>query len=422
MTLAIDGGRPMLEGMPEPMSWPPRDDGLADALAKYVRAGLPMSISDGSGVIGELEERLSAELGLPQVLTASSGTAALHMAYIALNLPAGGEVIGPALTFHASLTPAAHCGLTPVLVDVDPLTANITPDAIERALTPRTVAVVVHHNWGHPAPVQEIRALCDRHGIALIEDCSHAYLSSEHGDPVGTYGHVAVFSMQGSKALPAGEGGFLATADEAVFDRALLAGHYRGRGLTKVRDPQLRRFGDSGFGLKYRLHPLVAVAGLHHLARLRERMAARMVNLDRLSTRLESIPGIEPPKVRDGVKVGGWFGYKPAFRPGDFIERDAPVSQDRYLQALKAEGMSINPPSVAPLYELPAFTESLPWRGAPNWRPRISDDLSGCRAYMRHRLSIPVFSSLDDSPLADAYADAFEKVATAFVTGNGDVR
>lgn len=422
MTLAVDGGRPALDGMPGPMSWPPPDDGLADALAAFVRAGLPMSISDGSGVVGELEERLSAELGLPRVLTASSGTAALHMSYIALDLPIGGEVIGPALTFHASLTPAAHCGLTPVLVDVDPLTANITPDAVERALTPRTAAVVVHHNWGHPAPAQEIRALCDRHGIALIEDCSHAYLSSDHGGPVGTHGHVAVFSMQASKALPAGEGGFLATADDATFDRALLAGHYRGRGVTKVRDPQLRRFGESGFGLKYRLHPLIAVAGLYHLERLRDRLAARMVNHDRLTTRLDAIPGIEPPKVRDGAHVGGWFGYKPAFRAGELFERDEPVSQDRYLQVLRAEGVSVNPPSVAPLYELPAFNESLPWRGAPNWRPRVSDDLPGCREYMRNRLSFPVFSSPDDGPLVDAYADALEKVAAEFAADCGGAR
>lgn len=204
----------------------PEVDRLALALASYVRGGGRLSIADGSGVIGQLEERLGKVLGLGNTLTFASATAAMHAAYLALDLPPGSEVIGPVNTFHASLTPAAHCLLNAVLVDVEPDTGNMSPDALEAAIGPMTRCVTATHYLGHPAAMDEISAICRARDLRLIEDFSHGFLSTFQGEPVGTFGDVAVGSLQERKTWVAGEGGVLATARRELFERAVLAGHY----------------------------------------------------------------------------------------------------------------------------------------------------------------------------------------------------
>jgi perosamine synthetase len=190
----------------------------AGAVGEYLARGGPLSVADGSGVIGELEELLCGLLGVENSLTFSSGTAALHCGYLALDLEPGSEVIAPVLGFHAAVTPALHCGLSPVLVDVDPASGTMSPAALRAAITSRTRCVTVVHYLGHPAEMDEITAICREHGLALAEDCSHAYLSSYRGKPVGTFGDFAAWSMHETKALPAGEGGFLATPHQQVRD------------------------------------------------------------------------------------------------------------------------------------------------------------------------------------------------------------
>jgi perosamine synthetase len=196
-----------------------------DEVSRYLAQGGPLSIGDGSGIIERLERLLEELLSVENVLTCSSGTAALHSAYLALDLPTGSEVIAPVTTFHASITPALHCGLSPVLADVEPETGNLSPTALREAITNRTSCVVVTHNLGHPAELDEISEICRKHELRLIEDCSHAYLSVYRGKPVGTVGDIAVWSMQAAKTLVAGEGGFLASKDRGLFERACLAGH-----------------------------------------------------------------------------------------------------------------------------------------------------------------------------------------------------
>lgn len=411
--LAIAGGRPAVVAAARGLRWPPDSPELGDMLRDYVNAGESLSVSDGGGVVGRLEQRLSDVLGLPPVLTTSSGTAALHLAYLALDLPPGSEVICPALTFHASVTPALHCGLTPVLVDVDLRTGNLSPDAVARAITSRTGAVVVHHNWGHPAPMDQIAALCAARGIRIVEDCSHAYLSRWHDKAVGTFGDIAVFSMQASKALPAGEGGFLATADQGLMDRAILGGHYRGRAHSQISSDYLRRFAESGLGLKYRIHPLAAVVALFNLDRLAARLSVRMKLLGKLSEGIRCLPGIEPPYVAPGAEIGGYFGYRPAFVDDELQWHGHAMTCDEYIGILAAEGVEIHRPSVRPLDELPIFQGPAPAKIGYRWLPRIEEPLAGCAQYFRNRLSLPTFSLPEHEEIVDQYLDAFAKVAKA---------
>ncbi|MFD9281044.1 DegT/DnrJ/EryC1/StrS family aminotransferase [Streptomyces mirabilis] len=387
---------------------PPEDADLnhvAEALADYVRDGGRLSIADGSGVIGQLEAQLSEVLGLSNPLTFASATAALHAAYLALDMPPGSEVIGPVNTFHASLSPAAHCRLNAVLVDVEPDTGTMSPAALEAAIGPMTRCVTVTHYLGHPAAMDEITAICRARHLYLIEDFSHAYLSTLQGQPVGTFGDIAVGSLQERKTLVAGEGGILGTRTRALFERAVLAGHYRGRALT-LENETLRAFGDTGLGLKMRMHPLAAVVALANTGRLVERVTARTTLLERFSRLLEGVPGVQPPVVRPGAGMGGWFSYRPQIR-----ELKPGVGTDDYLHRLQAAGVPAHYPSIGPLTDMPLFTDPIPMRAAADtWRPRLCGPFPGATAFDTGRISVTV-TPQDTPQTIDAYATAFAGVS-----------
>lgn len=382
---------------------------IAEAVAGYVRAGGALSVADGSGVIAELEQRIGKVLGLREPLTFASGTAGLHAAYLALDLPPGSEVIGPVTTFHASLSPALHAGLNVVLADVEPDTGNLSPQALEAAITPLTRCVTVTHYLGHPAAMDDITRICRERGLHLIEDISHAYLSTLHGQRVGTFGDICVGSMQDKKAWSAGEGGLFSAARPQWRERALLAGHYRGRALA-LKDPDLAAFGETGLGLKMRMHPLAAVVALANGEDLAERLAARRALLERLSRRLQGLGGVRPPVVRPGAVMGGWFSYRPQIRPSELRPG---VDADTYLRHLQGAGVPAHYPSIGSLAAMPLFTRPVPLRAAAGtWRPRRCGPFHGETAYNASRISVSV-TDRDTEETIDAYGDAFAEASKA---------
>src|SRR5262249_50740081 len=149
------------------------------------------------------EQAFAARLGGVYAVSAAYGRMAFFYILKALDLPAGGEVIFPALTFWVMPEMARVAGLTPVFADVDPASFNMTAAGLARAITPRTVAVVPTHLWGLPCDMDEITAIARAHGLAVIEDCAHALGAEYHGRPVGTFGDAAIFSFQMLKPLNA---------------------------------------------------------------------------------------------------------------------------------------------------------------------------------------------------------------------------
>ncbi|MCK6528589.1 DegT/DnrJ/EryC1/StrS family aminotransferase [Myxococcota bacterium] len=219
------------------------------------------------------EAALEGLLGVPHAAAVSSGTAALHLAALALDLGPGDEVVVPDYTFPATAAAFARVGASPVLADVDPDTANVTPATVEAVLSPRTRALVAVHQFGLPAPVEPLRALCDARGIAFVEDAACA-LGAEVAAPggprrCGTFGRLACFSFHPRKAITTAEGGLVTTADPALDARIRLL---RNHGMTPG--------GPTGFvfveaGLNYRLTEVQAAMGLVQLGRLGGILAAR---------------------------------------------------------------------------------------------------------------------------------------------------
>jgi len=166
-----------------------------------------------------LERAFAARLGASDAIAASYGRMAFYYLLRALDLPSGSEIVFPSLTFWVVPELARVAGLTPVFADVDPGTFTLDPDAFERAITPRTRAVVPTHLYGLPCDMGAILATARRHGLAVIEDCAHALGATWHGQPVGTLGDASFFSFQLLKPLNTYGGGMAVTGDRALGAR-----------------------------------------------------------------------------------------------------------------------------------------------------------------------------------------------------------
>ncbi|MCP4654911.1 MAG: DegT/DnrJ/EryC1/StrS family aminotransferase [bacterium] len=414
--LAILGGPPAVPETWQP-DWPIIGEEEIDAVAELMRRRV-LSIYDRSDVIAELEDAFSEYHSIdgrrPHALTHSCGTASLHAAYFGIGIGPGTEVIAPTYTFLATVMPIFQCHGAPVLADMDPVTLTIDPEDVERRITPRTRAVVVTHLWGHPADMDRICEICDRHGLSLIEDCSHAHGATYRGRRVGTFGDVGCFSLEGHKAMVAGEGGILITHDRRIYERALLLGHFGRRLKQEIRLPEHLPYVRTGLGLKYRMHPLGAAIALVQLRHLDERNEMRRHNLDLLSERLREIAGIEPPVTLPHVTRGGFYGYKPRYVPEQMEDLDL----DTYIEALKAEGVQVKRPGSPPLHTLPVFDPAtaertgvgFPWpcSGEGEERPPGARCPIAESVYPR-LLSLPTFT-LPADELIERYAEAFEKV------------
>jgi dTDP-4-amino-4,6-dideoxygalactose transaminase len=368
-----------------------------------------ISIKGRTGPIRRFEDEFLAFLEdrLTYAVTFNSGTSALLAAYFALGVADGAEVIGPALTYHAALSPVYTLGGSAVLVDIDPESRCIDPARIEAAISDRTRAITVVHQWGHPADMDRILTIADRHGLRVVEDCSHAHGSRYRGRLCGTFGHVGVFSLQANKAIFAGEGGILVTSDAEVHDRAVLLGHYRDRSRDAV-DGDLREYWVTGAGLKLRMSPFNAIVASYSLRAFPEVVDARHKCMNYLRERLTEVDYLEPVSIRPEAYMGGWYGMKPLYRP----EVLGGLLKPRLIAALQAEGAEVTDPSGPSLNTLPLYTRS-PDHLYPGRRKVVNRAADTPIAVdVRERsLSLPTFSNWPgDVSVIDQYIEAFSKI------------
>lgn len=241
-----------------------------------------------------------------QVAAVNSCTAALHVSMLAAGLEPGAEVITTPLTFCATVNAIIHAGLVPVLADVDPITQNIDPVAIESAITPRTRAILPVHFAGRPCDMDRIMAIAARHDLVVIEDCAHAVEAEFRGKPLGTFGDFGCFSFYVTKNVIAGEGGMiLGRSEEQVARARILALH----GMSK---DAWHRFGDKGYkhyqvlecGFKYNMMDLQAAIGMHQLTRVehnwRRREEIWRCYDEAFAAMPISLPASEDPQTRHG--------------------------------------------------------------------------------------------------------------------------
>jgi dTDP-4-amino-4,6-dideoxygalactose transaminase len=288
------------------------------------------SISDGSGIIGQFEREFATATDSSFALAVTNGTAALHSAYFAVGVGPGTEVLVPAYTWHATATPVLQCGAVPVFCDIDPLTLTIDVDDLTRRITPRTRAVCAVHMWGSPAEMDRIVEVARRHGLAVIEDCSHAHGARYDGRPVGSWGDVGCFSLHSSKPVAAGEAGVAVTDDPVLFDRMLLLGH-PGRLATsqaaETFDP-----GVVDLGVKYRPHAFAVHLGRSSLKRLDQENERRGRIWATIRDELQDSSHLKPTQKLPQAEWGGYYNYVIDFigaREGGCAEHLARLARSR---------------------------------------------------------------------------------------------
>lgn len=291
---------------------------------------------DNAGSVGRFEAAFAELAGTRFAIAMNSGTATLHSAYFAVGVGPGSEVIVPSYTWQATASPVLQCGAVPVFCDVEPDTYTLDPEDLERKISERTRAVTVTHIWGNPARMDRIRSVADRHGIAVVEDGSHAHGALFQDRPVGSWGDVGCFSLQASKGVDAGEGGVAVTSDPVLYDRMLLLGHC---GLMPSRQ-QVPSFdlGEMCLGVKYRPHLFavhMAHASLRRLAR-RNRRGERAWRW--LREELDGAPGLRPQVTAEGAQRGGWYAFVFTYE-GDAL---GGPSTEEFVEAVRAEGAPLD--------------------------------------------------------------------------------
>lgn len=238
--------------------------------------------------VAAFENEFSAIVAGRHCIAVNSGTSGLHMALVAVGIKQGDEVIVPSFTFAATANAVALTGATPVFVDIDPLTFNIDPAAIEAAITPRTRAIQPVHLYGQPAAMKEIMAIAARHNLLVVEDAAQAHMASLDGTPVGAFGIIGVFSFYPTKNMTSGEGGMISTASDEVARQSRLL---RNQGME-------RRYENEIVGFNTRMTDIHAAIGRVQLTKLAGWTAQRRNNAKFLD---DNLKGVVTPHVAPGA-------------------------------------------------------------------------------------------------------------------------
>jgi perosamine synthetase len=355
-------------------------------------------------VIRELEADYRAFTGLPFALAHCNGTSALMAAFWAVGLKPGDEVLVPSATFWASVLPLVWLGVVPIFCESEPERLGLDPADLARKLSPRTKAIVVVHLWGLPSKMTEILAFANQHGLKIIEDASHAQGALWRAKACGTLGDVSVFSLQGGKLAPAGEGGMLLCRDYDVWERAVCFGDITR--IIELKTPA-RRFAATSFGIKTRIAPVSAAIARNQLARLDANNNRRNANLIYLSAGLEKL-GIHTFQGPAHVQRV-YFEY--LVRP-DLDAWGLSISQ--LIRALRAEGCQVGVPRYPLLHQQPFFVEGAyrdVMRAAPG---SVLPDYSLVSLPVTEKVNaammkLPSFPEAEQK-LLDQYLQAFEKV------------
>jgi dTDP-4-amino-4,6-dideoxygalactose transaminase len=282
-------------------TWPVVDDRIVENVVKVLKNESLSQLAKDDQVVCRFERAWAAYCGVEHALACNGGTAALAMAIGACAGP-GDEVIVPTYTWNASALAIVQANAIPVFADIDPSTLTIDPASIEKNVTRRTRAVIAVHLYGHPCDMDPIMEVARRHEIVVIEDAAQAHGAAYKGRKVGSLGQIACFSHQGSKNLPAGEGGIVTTNDLDLFRKCVTTGAHPIRQLGELPREMIARYHVGEFCVNYRMHPLGAAVLEAALPKLDEYNAVRRRNALALFERIRGVPGIEPGYVSPDVE------------------------------------------------------------------------------------------------------------------------
>ncbi|MCE7062870.1 aminotransferase class I/II-fold pyridoxal phosphate-dependent enzyme [Dyadobacter sp. CY343] len=315
---------------------------------KYVQEAFDSNwIAPAGPNIRHFENELAQYTGAKYAVALASGTAAVHLALCALGIEKGDIVLCQSLTFVATANPILYLGATPVFIDSESKTWNICPEALETAVTyyikrnQKPKALICVHLYGMPCLMNELLAICDKYGIALIEDAAEALGSTYTGKHLGTFGKAGIISFNGNKIITTSGGGALLSDSKTLTDKARFL-------ATQAKDPA-SYFQHSEAGYNYALSNVCAGIGRGQMEVLNERVAARRSNFNRHQQYLAAIPGISFQEEPAGGYSNRWLTTL------ELSSANAGSTPEKLIQALSANGIEARrvwkPMHLQPLYK-----------------------------------------------------------------------
>jgi len=373
-----------------PLSAPDIDE---DDIAAVVRVLRTSQLSLGP-VLGEFERCFAEYVGAPYAVAVSSGTAGLHLALLALGIGAGDEVIVPSFTFIAAANAIRYVGGVPVFVDIDPVTLNMDASCVERAITPRTKALMVVHTFGCPADMGVLLEIAARHRLKVIEDACEAIGAEYEGRRVGTFGDAGVFGFYPNKQITTGEGGMIAAREAEVAAR-----------LRSLRNQGRRPTDDwlehSELGYNYRIAEMNCALGLAQLRRIDSILERRREVAEEYDSRLRDCADLVLPQLAVPQRVVSWFVYVVRLSA-----RFTAADRDAVRGILIERGIGCGR-YFAPIHRQVAY------RSMPGMGPSAAVRLPVTELQAERTLALPFFNRIKSdqvTEVCDALLDALRQV------------
>jgi perosamine synthetase len=391
--LAIHGGSPVRKTL-LPYGHQTIDENDIQAVVETLRSDW---LTTGPKV-AEFEEALTEWVGAKHGVSFSSGTAALHAAAFTAGLEPGDEAITSPLTFAATANCVLYQGATPVFADVSTDTLNLDPERAAASITSKTKAILPVDYAGHPADLDPVLQLADRHGLIVIEDASHALGAEYRGRHVGSIAHMTVFSFHPVKHLTTGEGGMVMT-DNPEFAETLR--RFRNHGISS--DARQRQSTGQWhyemvlLGFNYRLTDIACALGIQQLRKLETNLARRRQIATRYTASFRKLPGVIPPQVRSVVNPA-WHLYPIRL---DLAKLSA--GRGEVFRALRAENIGVNVHYI-PVHQHPYYRDRFGYCGG---------EYPVAEAAYECLISLPMFHGMTDQDVEDVIA-AVQKVVTHF--------
>lgn len=328
-TPAIHGGKPT-----RTKPFPSCGDASGRLYGKQELAALAEIVQTGKTgkwhghFVKDFEAECAAAYGVAHCVSSTSGTTAIHTALGALDLEPGDEVITSPITDLGTIFPILFQLAIPIFADVDPQTGNVTAKEIEKQISRKTKAIMPVHLSGQPCDMGPVMRLARKHKLFVIEDCSQAHYAAYKGKLAGTIGDLGAFSMQSSKQINAGEGGYTITNNDALGRRARL---FADKGWP--RDAAGAERDHLFLGPNYRMNEVTGALALCQLRKAKQIVAKRRRSAEKLCELLAEIDGVMPPKVVKGANPSWWrftFTIDPKQLGVDYAE---------FGKAIRAEGL-----------------------------------------------------------------------------------
>lgn len=340
--LAINGGPKTLS---KEFKWPIFDHSDVEAITKVANSGA-WGNPDCKGLVEQFEKEFAAYCGSKYAITCVNGSVALRLALISSGVRPGDEVIVPPYTFIATASIVLEANCVPVFVDIDPESYNLNPKEIEKAITPKTKAIIPVHFAGQACDMDAIMEIAAKHNLRVIEDAAHAHGGEYKDKKLGSIGDAGCFSFQSSKNLTSGEGGIVVTDDEQLFDMMNSL-----RNVGRVKGGQW--YEHHNLGCNYRITQLQAALLSKQLGRLEEQTQLRNENGLYLNALLEKIDGIKPLSRGHGETLHTYHIYIFKYDKSKFNG----LSKRDFADMLAAEGVPSFMGYPEPLYKQPLFQE-----------------------------------------------------------------